>query len=584
MYFTQVEIENYKSFHKSEPIKFARGFNVFVGQNGAGKSALLDALSLRFPDAPHRSSLTLPSTTTAQQPRSTVRATFRAMWPEIEDLLARVPNRVGLTVPDTVKPDASIEFYRTKGEVEVRAPFIGGSGMDPGAEVLMPGTLKHWGFDLLDGKRVYANSMQPHATPIALLLSGQMRESVFGFRAMRNVADANRFDKATNLASDGSNLPQVLATLQLADRDSFLAFEAAVKRVLPFIGKITISPVDQSVQVALSNAHEQKARTDLTVRLSETGTGVGQILALLYVVLTSKTPRAIVIDEPSSFLHPGAVKVLFSIFEEHAHHQYIVATHSTEVVAACGPHAGVHVLKHQLSTSATSFPPATHAASMAVLEAVGARLSDVFGAERVLWVEGPTEKNCFAEIIAARKELQSPGTTVAGVQHTGDFIKRRVEDTVWRYKELSTAGALIPPAVGFVFDTEGLTAEKQTELKKLSDGKIWFLPRRMYENYLIVPAAIAAVLDCPVSGVDGWLAAHGTEKKYLADGPNSVTARHGAELLNDLFWELSKQTIAYDKIKHGLALTKAILETAPKELDEVVEVLRQALQLPAKAN
>jgi len=47
------------------------------------------------------------------------------------------------------------------------------------------------------------------------------------------------------------------------------------------------------------------------VPLSESGTGVGQVLAILYVVFTSEYPRTIVIDEPQSFLHPGAVRKLF---------------------------------------------------------------------------------------------------------------------------------------------------------------------------------------------------------------------------------------------------------------------------------
>jgi predicted ATP-dependent endonuclease of OLD family len=54
------KIENYKSFFLSEEIPFTAGFNVIVGQNNVGKTALVEALSLRFSDKPHRSLRTVP--------------------------------------------------------------------------------------------------------------------------------------------------------------------------------------------------------------------------------------------------------------------------------------------------------------------------------------------------------------------------------------------------------------------------------------------------------------------------------------------------------------------------------------------
>ncbi|MBZ0292551.1 MAG: AAA family ATPase [Anaerolineae bacterium] len=55
MWFVSVEIENYKSFLKSKPIPFTEGFNVIVGKNNAGKSALVEMLSLHASLSEHRS-------------------------------------------------------------------------------------------------------------------------------------------------------------------------------------------------------------------------------------------------------------------------------------------------------------------------------------------------------------------------------------------------------------------------------------------------------------------------------------------------------------------------------------------------
>src|SRR5829696_4121152 len=55
MHIATLQVNNYKSFSSSEEIRFEPGFNVIVGQNNVGKTALVEALSLQFRDKPHRS-------------------------------------------------------------------------------------------------------------------------------------------------------------------------------------------------------------------------------------------------------------------------------------------------------------------------------------------------------------------------------------------------------------------------------------------------------------------------------------------------------------------------------------------------
>src|SRR5579859_4038055 len=61
MRINQIKVLNYKSFLNSDAIPFTSGFNVVVGQNNAGKTALLEALSLQFGDKRHRSTSTMPA-------------------------------------------------------------------------------------------------------------------------------------------------------------------------------------------------------------------------------------------------------------------------------------------------------------------------------------------------------------------------------------------------------------------------------------------------------------------------------------------------------------------------------------------
>src|SRR5260370_16965811 len=61
MYIAKFQIKNYKSFLSPQEISLTSGFNVVVGQNNAGKTALVEALSLRFDSKYHLSMKTSPN-------------------------------------------------------------------------------------------------------------------------------------------------------------------------------------------------------------------------------------------------------------------------------------------------------------------------------------------------------------------------------------------------------------------------------------------------------------------------------------------------------------------------------------------
>ncbi len=53
MRIAKIKIRNYKSFRESGELEFTSGFNIIAGQNNTGKTALLEALGLRFNPNPH---------------------------------------------------------------------------------------------------------------------------------------------------------------------------------------------------------------------------------------------------------------------------------------------------------------------------------------------------------------------------------------------------------------------------------------------------------------------------------------------------------------------------------------------------
>lgn len=135
----------------------------------------------------------------------------------------------------------------------------------------------------------------------------------------------------------------------------------------------------------------QTRRSDLAIPLNECGTGVGQVLAILYVVLTSARGSTILIDEPTSFLHPGAVRKLLQVVKEHGGHQFIISTHSPSVISLLERET-MWITRSESGSSTVSELSASSRSDITLfLEEIGASLGDVFGADSVIWVEGATE-------------------------------------------------------------------------------------------------------------------------------------------------------------------------------------------------
>jgi hypothetical protein len=332
-------------------------------------------------------------------------------------------------------------------------------------------------------------------------------------------------------------------------------------------------------------------RDDLAVELFDSGTGIGQVLAVLYVLITSDEPQSIVVDEPNSFLHPGASRELLNILNEFPQHQYIIATHSADVITQAKP---TQILAVRQETGRSRVEPIGKEnveAIQASLASIGARLSDVYGADRVLWVEGITEEKAYP-LVLAQFGIDATGLFIVAVRNTSDFSSRRlpIELVIDIYRRLSGGKFLIPAAAGFIFDAESRTPEQQKDASRQSGGVLRFLARRMFENYLLEPQAIAAALaargvEVTVARVLDWIHQHGTERKYFVSmsspqAPLSPQWRRdvdAAELLHDMYLDVSGATVEYSKTIDSFELTRWILTNDPQQLRELAELLREVV-------
>jgi hypothetical protein len=284
------------------------------------------------------------------------------------------------------------------------------------------------------------------------------------------------------------------------------------------------------------------------------------------------------------------VRTLFQILKQETH-QYIISTHAAELVAISEP-STLHLIRWENGRSKVEALRADKIQEVRrALSEVGVRLGEVFGADQIVWVEGDTERLCFPLLAAERGISLTAGTAIVAMLNTGDFEgKKKDADLIWKiYERLSSSNALLPPAMAFSFDREGRTDTQIVDLRRRSRGVVSFLPRKMYENYLIEPSAVSAVVSessgetISIDTVRDWITRNGGDERYEAskewnghlDDIGWLRVVHGGKLLKNLFEEVTLTRLYYDKVVHSVHLTEWLLRNGDNPLQEMVDYVSE---------
>jgi predicted ATPase len=618
MYISRFQVANYKSFLEPAPLEFTPGFNIISGQNNSGKTALLEALGLKFIWNPHRSLRTIPVRDAAPGQLSWADVSFTSAPKELQEFMLSEPGAT-YTVP---KPEVNSRFAQeisfsddsveaaqrllnaifSRDDLTFKIRFQIGPG-----QVFQPTPSNAPSYGLYKAQGSVDSwrsvSFRPKANGQFEVIGQQQANGDVGFQLvrffMRNVyrfsAERLKVGRSAHgahpiLQQDASNLPQVLDLLQ-HNPSRFRDLNKHLNVILPQVRHISVRPIDQmQVEIVVWCHDPETRREDLVVPLSESGTGIGQVLAVLYVVLTSDRPQTIIIDEPQSFLHPGAARKLIEFLKLHPQHQFIIATHSATIISAANPRTITLATFQDGESALQQLDVDAEKGIQKTLIELGIRLSDLFGADKILWVEGRTEEKCFPIIVEKLMHRPLMGIEILGIVQTGDLEGRDAKKIFKIYRSLAQGASLLPPAVAFVLDDEGRNDATKKELLTMSGDLALFLPRRMYENYLLNAEAIAEVANSienfratPITSAEVSAAMekrlNATEyfrtPKIPEDPIRNVDA---GKVLSEIFSELSETRVSYQKVPHGVALTERLIKNAPEELREVVGMLSTVLK------
>lgn len=599
MHIKSVSIENYKSIYDRQTMNFEPGFNLLLGSNNAGKTSVLDVLDLDFSlNEPHRSQLTLPQRGDQPRQQSLFEVTLSVKFSELWRIAGAT--QLYLPIPDTtlhgetfgITRNAIWNFIGADQSVSLTSKFGHGNEL-----VSLVGGNNPIGGSLFSGS---ASRSQDNPIPAAFieyvptqpdlkidfanyggvrpLIGGyaqRFKSRIYRFNAQRRPSPQCGSPANAVLDRDATLLPYCINHLQTNDSYGHRKLCELVHRVFPSVKWVHAPPIGGNFELRCLPLEPEARRDDLSISLGRMGAGIGNVIAMLYVVLTSHEPQVILIDEPNAFLHPRALRELLAILEsEGKNHQFILTAHSAEVLTAVNTKTISLLDFDGITTNVRQVDSNDLHHLRSGLAEIGIRMTDLHAKDRVLWVEGRTEELVMPEILRWACSEIAAGTSILRVENTGAFNKRSISpsEVAGIYARLSSSSALVPPMVCVLLDGETRDQKTRNELEASSDGQLRFLERRMLENYLLHPSAIAATLSALGTKTTPAKVSELLENSSDFQDYSSVD---GAALLAQIFSKLSETAHEFRKTRDVPALVNWILENEPEFLAPLRTHLRK---------
>jgi len=584
MRFDRFRLQCLSSFEDSGWINLEKGINLLIGQNNTGKTAIAKAFGIGIGGNQHRNKAEFRS---GRISPPSVEMDLIIGGEELRDIWLSAGTQVHWPVAANGSPDSDLEAFL--GQEIIVLEFVRKDNSEfyarnhPFHKRFVGSVDNTVVIQNLNGKlRFVAPSPNPSGT-LTTLLGPVWTNSVFTFDAQRFSIGTCASDQPARLSANAHNLAAVLANLQGGRPTHFKRLNEHVREIFSTVQSITVVPVNPNQQEIRVWPTDDRSNVELSASLNDCGTGVSQVLAILAVAITLDQ-AVIVIDELSSFLHPAATKSLIRILQTYySNHQYIITTHSSDVMSVARPSTVYLVEKIDFKSTVKPIDVSKFENLRLIAGQLGISTSDVFGADKLIWVEGPTEEACFRYILAENldkfdREVGPLGSMplFLAVHAPSDFAsKSKKADLVFAlYQKLSAATLNLVKSTTFSFDREGLTDRQISDLLRYSKKRALFLERRMIECYLLDPAAIAAVIngqlsENPITEADvfGYLMAQGGDLKFkahelwkgnISDG-RWLEKVDAASLLAALFQEVTNSRANFQKTRDCIEILKLSL-------------------------
>lgn len=596
MWIKRFRLKSYYSFQDTEWIQLQPGFNIFAGVNNSGKTALLKSFSDSFKNCPHKNkNIYLPG----QMHNS-------EMYVDLEVKLSDIITHHASTSVETrfpsltnINQESRINDILSNPEnILVLEAFRGGSSSFEPREGASLAEFRGPGYQTSLNIRPHGKGWVVASNALSVdnllsILNDPQNPAIFYLDPKRMHVGKTAYRDERRLSSDCSNLPNVILYLQSRKPKVYEQIRAHVSEITQSVFSFRAAPFGSDIEI-IAWSNEDDNTSDAAFSLDESGTGIGQIISIITAAATNDQ-CIIVIDEISNFLHPAATKRLISILNSHyRQHQYIISTHSPEVISSVGS-GSLHLIRRkEFASSVNNLSVRDMAHVREVSSELGFSMMDVFGHDRLVWVEGETELIAFPFLLRLSGASTPDGIGFVPVASASEFDagRRSVKSIVGIYEHVVRAAAPLLSGMAFGVDREGNSDDVVTKIQR-SKTKLRFLPRRCLECYLLCPDAIAkAILEAdgqavnPVD-VEEFLMENGGDQRYKAksawksdlkdsDWLKKVDA---ATLLHDCFLKLTDTRTEFRKTRDSIAIMEHIMNDDPRELEELTKFVQSLVDI-----
>jgi predicted ATPase len=296
---------------------------------------------------------------------------------------------------------------------------------------------------------------------------------------MRKLPSSSPIMGEHTLASDLSNLPDVLHWLYNNKPKQFRKIEAVVSRLVPNLGKLYTPTLQNEATLGMIDSQDE----DLVYSMDQMSFGTRSLVAIVAKVVLAKPGAWVCIEEPETYLHPAAQMELFQFLRDEGRSKRIfVATHSTPIAASC-PISSLFIVQRDASqgTIATSV---TAAEACEVIEQLGVKPSFSFEADAIVFVEQADHVPIFevwAKKFKFHIKLQFLDAEGAATLHY--FANTRIASSNFVH-------TLVFAVFGNGSEQASRTRKKIIEHLKLPEQQVITLDFPDLEGYLLDPVAV----------------------------------------------------------------------------------------------
>lgn len=418
MKLTRATIQNYRSFPERTDLALAEGMNALVGPNNCGKSNFIRAVGMALdPDYSFDAASDVPGQRKFAFPRTTLTFTCEGKTSS-EKTLLRYAREYERSVVGPGKPT-----YAEAGEIRLVVTYRGNqtSGQARQEYLASRGAGDRRGDSALNAKaikqlrKVVRFATVDTGESISSVLNGKFRDILHGVLKEHM---ATEFGEAVD--ARGKYVGGLQEQLLMPLRGRLLGNAV---RLFPEVNELDLIPKVSSIEETLSNV-DIRINDSVDTPLAAKGMGVtgAVVIALLrYLADASKQSLIFAIEEPESFLHPGAQEELRDDLEGLAERNDItllVTTHSPFILSRA-PKAQVIAIEKggdgasRIAASARGDEPQASAISGLFGDGSIPQMLDRYAAvpataEAILLVEGETDVACLdaaATSLGRSKEL-----------------------------------------------------------------------------------------------------------------------------------------------------------------------------------